>query len=432
MNAPDYLTGLRAPVPDEIGAVDLPVTGTLPAELTGRYFRNGPNPLPGQDPGHWFTGHGMVHGVRLRDGRAEWYRNRWVRTRALDGAPYVGPNGVDLTAVKANTSVIRHAGRILALIEAGLPYELTPELDTIGPCDFGGRLTTAMTAHPKDDPVTGELHFFGYGFARPYLTYHRLSAAGELVESRPVDVPGPTMVHDFAVTAHHVIWLDLPVVFDLELLGRGMPYRWDDAYGARLGVMPRAGGAPRWYDIDPCYVYHVGNAHEDAHGRIVLEAVRYGRDAFTAAWARIGGSTDPAAAASGAALFRWSIDPATGAVAEEQLDDRDVEFPTFNEDRLGVAGRYLYAVTDGAIVKYDTTTGAARVHDAGGTPGEAVFVPADGAGAEDAGWLLSIVTDRAGEGSELRVLDAGALDVVASVRLPRRVPTGFHGRWLPD
>src|SRR3954453_21948255 len=103
---PRYLTGHYAPVADEIDAVDLPVTGALPPELTGRYFRNGPNPLPGQDPGHWFTGAGMLHGVRLRDGRAEWYRNRWVRTRELDGAPFVGPDGVDLTATPANTSVI--------------------------------------------------------------------------------------------------------------------------------------------------------------------------------------------------------------------------------------------------------------------------------------------------------------------------------------
>ncbi|GAB3964924.1 carotenoid oxygenase family protein [Actinoallomurus acanthiterrae] len=435
MNLPGYLTGLKAPVPDEIDAVDLPVTGTLPPELTGRYFRNGPNPLPGQDPGHWFGGAGMLHGVRLRDGRAEWYRNRWVRTRELEGAPFAGPDGIDLTATPANTSVIRHAGRVFALVETGLPYEVTPELDTVGPYDFGGRLTTAMTAHPKADPVTGELHFFGYGFVPPYLTYHRLSVAGELVESRVVDVPGPTMIHDFTITEHHVIWLDLPVVFDRALLGSGMPYRWDDAYGARLGVMPRDGGETRWYPIDPCYVFHVGNAFEDAQGRITLDAVRYTRAGFTGSWGRIGGAPDPAAAAAasgGASLYRWTLDPATGAVKEEPLDDRDVEFPTLNDDRLGRAGRFLYTVTDDAIVKYDTRTGGARVRDLGGSPGEAVFVPAVDSRAEDAGWLLSIVTDRAGDGSELLVLDAAELEFVAAVRLPRRVPAGFHGNWLDD
>lgn len=429
---PAYLTGDLAPVPDEVGAFDLPVTGSLPPELTGRYFRNGPNPLPGENPGHWFAGAGMIHGIRLREGRAEWYRNRWVRTRAfIEGAVLVGPDGVDRTAVSANTSVIRHAGRILALVESGFPYEMTPELETVGPYDFGGRLTTAMTAHPKRDPVTGELHFFGYGFAPPYLTYHRLSAVGELVESRVVDVPGPTMIHDFAITENHVVWLDLPVVFAVDRAGSGLPFEWDDSYGARLGVMDRAGKVT-WFDIDPCYVFHVGNAREDASGRVVLEAVRYSRESFNAIWGRISGQANPAAETGGAVLHRWVLDAANGTVREEQLDDRAVEFPTFNEDRLGRAGRLLYTVSDDAVVKYDTETGVGQVKEVGGRPGEAIFVPAAGAETEDGGWLLSIVTDHSGDGSRLLVLDAADLDPVASVRLPRRVPSGFHGSWMPD
>ncbi|WP_182884148.1 carotenoid oxygenase family protein [Microbispora sp. H10885] len=429
-----YLSGRLAPVPDEIDALDLPVEGTLPPELTGRYFRNGPNPRPGEEPGHWFVGHGMIHGIRLREGRAEWYRNRWVRTTRLDGAPYLGDKGVDLAAVPANTHVVSHADKIFALVENGLPYEMTPELDTVGPCDFGGRLATAMTAHPKEDPVTGELHFFGYGWAPPYLTYHRLSAAGELVETREVEVPGPTMAHDFAITANHVVWLDLPVVFDVNLVGRSMPYRWDDLYGARLGVMSRRTGKVRWFEIDPCYVFHVGNASEDEQGRIVVDAVRYAPGAFQAFWPTIGGTASPAAHTGGAALHRWVLDPATGVSKDEALDDRDVEFPTVNETLTGLRSRYLYAVTKDAIVKYDTGAGTSLTHETGDrTPGEAVFVPAIGTvseGGEDAGWLLSIAgTD---DGAELLVLDASDLTQVASVRLPRRVPAGFHGSWIPD
>ena len=286
MTAPLYLQGHLAPVADETEGHDLPVTGALPPELSGRYVRNGPNPRPGQDPRHWFIGDGMLHGVRLENGRARWYRNRWVRTAARDGASYIGPDGrPDLTAVTANTSVIRHAGRILALVESGLPHQVSDELDTLGPYDFGGRLTTAMTAHPKEDPATGELHFFGYGAVPPFLTYHRATAAGELAESREIPVPGPTMMHDFAITDRHVVWLDLPVTFDARLLGRGMPYRWDDGYGARIGVMPQRGtGAVRWLEVEPGYVFHVGNAREDAAGRIVLDAVRYDRDAFAGTW----------------------------------------------------------------------------------------------------------------------------------------------------
>ncbi|MFI6919154.1 carotenoid oxygenase family protein [Nonomuraea spiralis] len=432
MSDPSYLGGDLAPVPDEIEAHDLEITGALPAELTGRYFRNGPNPRPGEDPGHWFGGHGMLHGVRLRDGRAEWYRNRWVRTRKFtENAPFVSDTGLDLTAVSANTHVIRHAGRILALVENGLPHEVTPELATVGPYDFGGRLTTAMTAHPKQDPLTGELHFFGYGFFPPFLTYHRLSPAGELVESREIEVPGPTMMHDFAVTENHLIWLDLPMVFDLNR--EGMPYAWEDGYGARIGLTPRAGGPTRWFDVDPCYVFHVGNAWEDDHGRVVLNAARYSPDAWFSLWRGIGGSVDPArhaGAAGTAALHRWILDPASGTAKEEALDDRGVEFPTFNEDLLGRHSRYLYTVGSDAIVKYDQRDGSAQVRKTGGNTGEAVFVPAEGAAGEDEGWLLSVVTS--GESSELVVLDAADLSDVASVRLPRRVPAGFHGSWFAE
>ncbi|MBO3750117.1 carotenoid oxygenase family protein [Streptosporangiaceae bacterium NEAU-GS5] len=429
----DYLTGYLAPVPDEIEALDLPVTGALPPELTGRYFRNGPNPRPGEDPGHWFTGPGMIHGIRLRSGRAEWYRNRWVRTSEFtDNAPYVSEEGVvDLAANPANTNVIRHAGRIYALVEAGLPYEMSPDLETLGARDFGRRLTTAMTAHPKEDPVTGDLHFFGYGFFAPYLTYHRLSKSGELVESREIPVPGPTMMHDFAVTANHVVWLDLPVVFDLDLaVTGGMPYRWDDGYGARIGVMPKAGGPVRWTEVDPCYVFHVGNAHEDAQGRVVIDAVRYTAGDFAGLWGRIGGSTNPAAETGGSVLHRWTIDGA--AVKEEALDDRHIEFPTINDAHTGLDGRYVYTVGESVVVKYDTKSGQSWARQTAGHTGEAVFVPRepDSAGSEDDGWLLSIVSTL--DGSDLVVLDAADLSSVASVRLPRRVPAGFHGHWLAD
>ncbi|MFD0854590.1 carotenoid oxygenase family protein, partial [Actinomadura adrarensis] len=300
--------------------------------------------------GHWFSGPGMIHGIRFRDGRAEWYRNRWVRTKSFaQGAEFVREDlTFDRAAVSANTHVIPHNGTIYALVEVGFPYILTPELDTVGPCDFGGRLTTAMTAHPKEDPNTGELLFFGYGFFPPYLTYHRLSADGQLVESREVDVPGPTMMHDFAITENHVVWLDLPMVFDVDLALQGrMPYGWDDSYGFRLGVMPRdpsAGSKVTWFDIDPCFVFHVGNAHEDAAGRIVLDGARYEPAGFLKLWRSIGGLPTPGKPLAGrlssaleltdeARLHRWTLDPASGKVTEEALDDRGMEFPTHDDSR---------------------------------------------------------------------------------------------------
>ena len=441
---PYYLSGHLTPVPDEIDATALSLTGTLPPELSGRYLRNGPNPRPGEDPGHLFMGHGMVHGIAISGGRAGWYRNRWVRTGQLEGRPAMGPDGFDRTVGSANTSVVAHGGRIYALVETAFPYELTAELDTVGPCDFGGRLTTGMTAHPKTHPTTGDMHFFGYGFMPPFLTYHRVSAAGELEVSAEIDVRGPTMNHDFAITESHALFLDQPITFRPDRLATGMPFGWDDAYGARIGVMALdRPGATTWFDVDPGFVFHVGNAHTDDRGRIVLTAPRHTPEAAIAMWACIGdragtGRPGPDAVSQ---MHRWTLDPATGAVTEEALHDRGVEFPTLDDTLTGRRNRYLYTRADTgddvAVVKYDLQAGTTTEHafDADTTFDEAEFVPSTAPGrAEDDGWLMAIVNTRDGRRSHLVVLDARdvAAEPVAIVHLPRRVPGGFHGSWIPD
>ena len=215
-----HLQGNYAPVDTEITDTALSVTGSIPDSLSGLYLRNGPNPKSGTSP-HWFAGAGMLHGVRLEGGRADWYRNRWVQTRQLNepGQSMIGDDGsVDRTIGANNTHVIRHADKILALVESSFPYEVSPELESLGVWDFDGKLDSAMTAHPKICPITGEMHFFGYGFFEPYLTYHRVDATGQLVQSEAIDVPGPTMIHDFSITETQVIFMDLPVVFDLDLV----------------------------------------------------------------------------------------------------------------------------------------------------------------------------------------------------------------------
>jgi len=437
--APFHLRGNFAPVPDEVTAFDLPVEGAIPSALRGRYVRNGPNPRAGQSP-HWFLGDGMLHGVELRDGRAVSYRNRWVRTRVfVEDAPHRLPDGRwDLTVGLANTHVIAHAGRILALVETSFPTEVTETLDTVGCVDFAGRLTTGMTAHPKCCPRTGELHFFGYSFMPPFLTYHRADARGRLVQSEVIEVPGPTMIHDFAITDRHVVFMDLPLVFDLELAmgGAAMPFRWSDDYGARVGVMPRDGtnADVRWLPVAPCYVFHPLNAYEDARGELVMDVVRYAE-----LW------RDSAASAAPAYLHRWRIDVAGGRVREEALDDRAVEFPRCDERRTGQPNRYGYAVytdrgvhrdTGSALIKYDLRGGGSATHDfgPGRLPSEPVFVPATPTAGEDEGWVLAYVYDAATDGSDLVILDACDFSArpVASVRLPQRVPQGFHGSWIPD
>jgi carotenoid cleavage dioxygenase-like enzyme len=434
-----YLDGNFAPVRDESTAFDLPVDGAIPTALAGRYLRNGPNPVAG-DPGHWFFGDGMLHGVELSGGRATWYRNRYVRTESFEaGRRIAGDDGMlDLEVTLANTHVIAHGGRILALVENRGPTEVTRDLDTVGPFDFGGRLTTAMTAHPKRCPVTGELHFFGYGVFPPLLTYHRADAAGHLVQSEEITVPGPTMVHDFAITEHSVVFMDLPVVCDPGLLfARTMPYRWSEDYGARLGIMPRGAGNADvvWIDVEPCYVFHVLNAAEPEPGRVVVDVARYPH-----LWRDSGDAFEPTT------LHRWTVDVGAGTVKEETLDDRSVEFPRVDERRVGRPARFGYGVLtrpgpegfaiETALAKYDLVSGAVEEHRfaPGCMPGEGIFVPSGDDAGEDAGYVLTYVYDGRRGGSDLVILDASDFTAppVATVGLPQRVPFGFHGSWVAD
>ena len=434
---PFHLQGNFAPVFDEVTLTDLPVTGALPKELNGRFFRNGSNPQTGTSP-HWFLGNGMIHGVRLVNGRAVWYRNRYVRTTlfADSNAAAINPDGsTDLRASLANTHVVAHAGKILALEEGHLPWILSPELDTVGPHDFGGKLRTAMTAHPRICPVTGELLFFGYGALPPYLTYHRVAADGTLVQSEEITVKGPTMMHDWNVTRNFVVFMDLPMIFDLSLLANGgIPIRWSDDYGARLGVMPRNGSDKDvvWYEIDPCYVFHPMNSYEEGD-TIVLDVARFQKLAFSPQ----DGDGTPAM------LHRWTIDRKTGKVREQPLDDRPADFPRVADEKVGLKHRFGYMTAlgndgmsefGGELLKYDLQTGKSQSlrFGPGCGAGEAVFARA-GVG-EDEGYLLTFVYDPARNASDLVIIDAQEFEKgpVARVHLPRRVPYGFHGSWIAD
>ncbi|OBI75092.1 carotenoid oxygenase family protein [Mycobacterium sp. E740] len=427
-----FRRGNYAPVADELSEYDLPVQGAIPAELDGWYLRNGPNPR--RSSAHWFTGDGMIHGVRIEGGRAKWYRNRWVRTDSfISEFPLYNADGTrNLRASVANTHVVGHAGRTLALVESSLPYEITNDLETLGAYDFGGKLVDSMTAHPKICPATGELHFFGYGnIFTPHVTYHRADADGELTVNRPLDVPALTMMHDFALTATHVIFMDLPIVFDLDIAmksGSDMPYRWDDNYGARFGLLRRDDpfGEVRWLDIDPCYVFHVANAYDDGNS-VVLQAVRYPE-----LWRGTSGFE------ADGVLWSWTIDLSTGTVAERQLDDRAVEFPRIDDRLATLPARYAVAVGDGRLVRYDLATGDAAeqafdMESAPAGPGEAVFVPSpSGPADENSGWYLGYVYDPARDGSDLVIIDASDFTgpPIARVQLPQRVPYGFHGNWI--
>lgn len=443
-----YLTANYGPVRDELTVTELEVEGAIPPELSGRYLRNGPNPDPIPDGYyHWFLGDGMIHGIELGAGRASWYRNRWVRTDSFnsrhDAEPAPGPPDVFPLGNPANTNVVGHAGRIFALCEVGLPYELTRDLSTIGRTDFGGKLGSPMTAHPKIDPVTGEMHFFGYSFTPPFCRYHVLDASGELIKSEVIELPASVMMHDFAITSTRVIFMDLPVVFDMELAGRGQfPFRWDVDNGARLGVMPRtgSGGDVNWIAIDPCYVFHPMNAYDDGD-RVVMDVCRFDSMFEQRDESGVDGPLD----SDLPTLTRWEIDTRAGVLKESTLDDRAMEFPRIDERRVGYEYRYGYSLellssevgTEfGHIFKRDHRAGTIEVHNLGPgrSAGEAVFVPASDIAGEDEGWVMSIVYDSRSDKSDLVIVDATDFEgsPTAVIHLPTRVPYGFHGNWIPD
>ena len=440
---PFHLSGNFAPVEREVTTYDLRVEGALPPELTGLYVRQAPNPKTGASP-HWFLGDGMLHGVRLERGRAVWYRNRWVKTPYLANPDVqrISERGeIDRTVSKANTHVIRHAGRILALEEGSFPYVVDAQLETLGCTDFDGKLRSAFTAHPKRCPVTGELLAFGYGQFPPYLVYLRISPDGRLVQSEEIQVGGATMMHDFAITTRHALFLDLPVVFSLEDALKGaMPFSWSDDYPARIGVMPREGSDRdvRWFDVEPCFIFHTLNAYDDGDA-VVLDACRNSE-----VWRKAG---DMQSGTGKLSLHRFRFDLASGAVKEETLDERPMEFPRVADAVVGREHRFGYTLclepgqsetpAFAGILKSDLATGRSELHDCGPgrTAGEVVFAQARGAdpGSDD-GYLLTYVYDAATNGSELWVLDASRMTrpPIARVALPQRVPNGFHGSWLPD
>lgn len=454
-----HLAGNKWPVDDERDDADLVVRGTLPHNLQGIFVRNGPNPvvIPGARY-HVFDGDGMLHALTIRDGKAS-YRNRWVRTAGFELEQAAGRQlfggmtdlaGTDRGAAAdlrergetlknvANTHIVEHAGRLLALWEAGLPYEVTRDLGTVGRYDFAGALRGPMTAHPKVDAATGEMVFFGYQPFPPYLTLHTADATGALVRSVAVDIPNPVMIHDFAITEHYAVFLDAPAVFDLQAGLAGEPFvQWRPEVGCRLGVIDRTANTDttRWFDVEPGFVFHFLNAFEDGD-RVHLDGCRQ-------AGFNMAQSPDEVANPAVTPLTRFTADLARGVARIEQLDDRSGDFPRTADAVIGKPYRYGYIATFDdhsgfgdftSVTKYDMAGGASESYRYGSadTTGEVVFAADPDGTHEDDGWLLSWVHNHADDASRVVVLDARAPSdgPVAEVLLPRRVPFGFHGSWL--
>jgi carotenoid cleavage dioxygenase-like enzyme len=367
-SANPYLVGPYAATHDEVTLDDLEVMGEIPHDLNGVYVRNGPNPQ--FDPRgryHWFDGDGMLHALHLADGQAV-YRNRWIRTEAFERERREG-----------------------------------------GPPRYG---------------VVG--------------------AEGAVKHFVPIDLPGPRLPHDMAITERHAILMDLPLFNDPAAAKAGrFKLFFDGGIPSRFGVIPRYGDADsiRWFDAEPCFIYHSVNAWDEGD-EVVLDVCRVkkpeprsdldGPLAQMLSYLRLD-----------AHLHRYRFDLRTGRTSEQPLDDDNTEFPSVNLGMVGEKTRFAYTMHispektllfDG-LMKYDVDSGSAETYwyGDGRWGSEAPFAPRPGSSSEDDGYVLSYVYDEREERSDVEVLDARDVTAgpVCTIRLPVRVPLGFHATWVP-
>ncbi|MDA0822528.1 MAG: carotenoid oxygenase family protein [Proteobacteria bacterium] len=442
-----YLTGIHVPMTTEETLVDLVVDGEIPNQLDGRYLRIGPNPVTAPDPAsyHWFIGDGMAHGIRILDGQAVWYRNRWIRSTAVSEAlgeePKPGSRNPRFDT--ANTNIIGVNGRTFAIVEAGgKPVELTNELETIAHNPFDGTLKHSFSAHPHLDVKTGEQHAICYDGETVDKVWHVvLDPTGQVIREEPITVSDGPSIHDCAITKNYVLIFDLPVTFSMKALlsGQFFPYAWNDKHQARVGLLPRNGTNADvvWCDVEPNYVFHVANAFETADGNVVVDVVSHDR-----MFAR--SSLGPDSMRS--RLERWTINASARQVGRRVLHDHNQEFPRIDDRRTGTPYRYAYAIalpmedhielTIAAtqLFKHDVEDASTQVRDFGKDrhPGEFVFVPRSGSGAEDDGWLIGLVVNMRNETTALEIINADDFTgpAQAVIHIPHRIPPGFHGNWV--
>ncbi|MFO0944422.1 MAG: carotenoid oxygenase family protein [Planctomycetota bacterium] len=459
-NLSPFLQGNFAPVKEEVSFDRLEVVGQLPVELNGMFVRTGPNPqFPPKGNYHWFDGDGMLHGVRIADGKAS-YRNRYVRTAGWEEEKKAGKSlyggladPIDLSQVfqgkapfknAANTALVWHDGRLLALWEGGEPHEVkVPSLDTVGPYTFDGKLKHNFTAHPKIDPKTGEMMFFGYSTIAPMARYSVADRDGQIVRTETIRLRKPVMMHDFAITENYSIFLDLPASFGGgagkgKQRAPGIGMRFDPESPSRFGLLKRHGKGDeiRWFEGKSCFVFHTLGAYEDGDEVVLLacrmdeypDAVQVGKQAS--------GGGNPLLDGPKGRLYRWRFHLADGTTREEVLDEAPAEFPRFDERRMGRAMRYGYCMPlrmDG-MIKYDLLKGTNQRHEfgPGRLGGEGVFIPRVGGRDEDDGYLATYVFDQNHGTSELVLVDCKDFTAppAARVLIPARIPFGFHGLWL--
>ncbi|KAJ6814654.1 carotenoid 9,10(9',10')-cleavage dioxygenase [Iris pallida] len=485
-----YLSGNFAPVKDETPpCADLTVKGHLPECLNGEFVRVGPNPKFMPVAGyHWFDGDGMIHGMRIKDGKAT-YVSRYVKTSRLKQEEYFqrakfmkigdlkglfGLFMVQMQLLRAklkvldvsfgtgtgNTALIYHHGKLLALSEADKPYVVKVledgDLQTLGMLDYDKRLSHSFTAHPKVDPFTDEMFTFGYAHSPPYVTYRVISKDGVMHDPVPITIPAPVMMHDFAITENYAIFMDLPLYFQPKEMVKGkLIFSFDATKKARFGVLPRYAKDDRlirWFELPNCFIFHNANAWEEGD-EIVLITCRLMNPNLD----DVNGPVKEKLENFTNELYEMRFNMKSGAASQKQLSVSAVDFPRINESYTTRKQRYVYGtILDNitkvkGIIKFDLhaepEAGKKKLEVGGNVQGifelgpgrygsEAIFVPRQPGitSEEDDGYLIFFVHDENTGKSEVTVIDAKTMssEPVAVVELPARVPYGFHAFFVNE
>jgi len=458
------LSGNNAPVQTEDTFTDMQVIGEVPKDLNGLYVRNGPNPYFQPDwRYHAFDGDGMLHAVKFENGHVT-YRNKWVQTTALQEEvsakkalwkgikePWRTDRPDEPLKNTANTDVKFHAGRLISMwYRSGMPYAVDPEtLETIGTSDFDGTVMR-LSAHSRPDHHTGELLFFDYSLKAPYMQYGVVGPDRKLRHKIYIDLPGPSLPHDMAITERYSILHDFPLRPDPEALQAGRyKIKFYGSQPSRFGIVPRYGQADevKWFEAKPAYLLHVVNAWEEGD-EVVMVGTPYKihlDDQGQPDGKRLEKTIHNRQ--RDFMLYEWRFDLKTGQTRERCIDDvLNTEFPVINSQYQGRKNRYSYNIIFAhggkeevrfpGLVKYDISAGSYVAYSAGpqffyNEPG---FAPRDNSQSEDDGYLVVLVWNPHEEQSEIQIFDCKGAKMaegpIARVILPRRIPHGFHATFV--
>jgi carotenoid cleavage dioxygenase len=448
-----YLSGNFAPWNSEDSLDNLEIEGKLPSDLQGTLLRNGPNPqfMPTGDY-HWFQGDGMIHAIRIHDGKAS-YQNRWVHTNKFELESEAGCALYEADSVPAayqeqvksnhpftaNTNIIQHNGNILALNEGSIPYAMDLDsLTTLGMYTYDQQIETLLSAHPRFDHQRQELMTYSYINEDGSLRYYRIDKNNRVIANQAINWPYQCMLHDFVNTENYVIFPIFPCTMSFERLMRGEPiFMWEgDQLPTVFIVTDKDGNEVTRIETNPCYAYHFANAYEVGNTILIDAMVSEKTALMPDRQGNIGQKNNVMTCYS-----RWEIDLGSKKMTLTAFDELDTEFPRFDERFNGLPYHTFYCGGNQSsadffdrIVCYQAGTDNKQqfILPTGDVPGEPVFVPRSAK--EGDGYLLSVVYRKQEDRSDVLVLDAQRVadGPIATIKIPHRIPYGFHGNFVTN